>query len=509
MSNPNTLRRVAAILLSTLCLAAHAADDAAAQAATNSASTARILSIFSDISQVPRCSKNEARISAWLVDWARQRKLAVSADAHKNVLITVPASAGYENHPTVILQAHMDMVCQKTADSTHDFSKDPIVLVHDGDWLKARDTTLGADNGIGMAIALALVEDSESPHPKLEVLITTDEEIDMTGAGGVSTALLSGKKFINLDSEAEGFVTLGAAGGIKSEVSLPLARTSLPPDHVAYSLQISGLQGGHSGIDINKGRANANTLIAQALAPSLAIRLIDFNGGSADNAITRAAQASFALPRGQLDALKARVLAFEQATRAKYPSETGLDIKLVPADPMGTSAFAPEDSAKAIALVATLPQGVHEWSKEFKGLPETSNNLGVVKIEKDQLVVSTFQRSFNPAKLTAMASGIDATAASLGAINKRRSAFPTWPPNANSALYQQTLAAYQRQFKTAMKWEVLHAGLECGYIAEKFSDMEIISVGPTVQDVHTTQEKLYLPSLGKLSQLLKEVLKSL
>jgi dipeptidase D len=497
------------LLLSSLCLSTQAADGAAAQAALNSESTARILAVFSDISQVPRCSKDEARISAWLVDWARQRKLAVSADAHKNVLITVPASTGYESRSTVVLQAHMDMVCQKTADSRHDFSKDPIVLVRDGDWLRARDTTLGADNGIGIAIALALLQDSDSPHPKLEVLITTDEEIDMTGAGGVSRNLLSGKKFINLDSESEGFVTLGAAGGIKSEVTLPLARAVLPADQLVYSLQISGLLGGHSGIDINKGRANANVLIAQALAPSLLIRLIDFNGGSADNAITRAAQVRFALPKAQLDSLKAGLLAFEKATRAQYPTETALEIKLAPVELLGAAAYTLEDSAKALALVATLPQGVHEWSTEFKGLPETSNNLGVVKVENDKLIVSTFQRSFSPVKLAAVAVGIDARAASLGAINKPRSAFPTWPPNANSELYKKTLDAYQRQFKTAMKWEVLHAGLECGYIAEKFPDMEIISVGPTVQDVHTTKERLYLPSLGKLAQLLKEVLKTL
>ena len=497
------------ILLTALCLAAQAADGADSQAALNSESTASILSIFSDISQVPRCSKSEARISAWLVDWARQRKLAVSADEHKNVLITVPASAGYESHPTVVLQAHMDMVCQKTADSRHDFSKDPIVLVRDGDWLKARDTTLGADNGIGIAIALALVQDGASPHPKLEVLITTDEEIDMTGAGGVSRTLLSGKKFINLDSETEGFVTLGAAGGMKSEVILPMARAALPPDQLVYSLQISGLLGGHSGIDIHKGRANANTLMAQALAPSLQLRLIDFNGGSADNAITRAAQARFALPKAQLDLLTAGLVAFEKATRAQYPVETGLEIKLAPAELGGAAAFTPEDSAKAMALVATLPQGVQEWSTEFKGLPETSNNLGMVKIENDKLIVSTFQRSFSPVKLAAVTAGIDARAASLGAINKPRSAFPTWPPNANSELFKKTLDAYQRQFKTAMKWEVLHAGLECGYIAEKFSGMEIISIGPTVQDVHTTKERLYVPSLGKLAQLLKDVLKTL
>jgi dipeptidase D len=473
--------------------------------------TTAILSIFEDISQIPRCSKNEAAISDWLVDWADQRGLQVTTDAFKNVLITVPASAGFENQAPIVLQSHMDMVCQKEPDSSHDFMKDPIVLVRDGDWLSAEDTTLGADDGIGIAIALTIADSPSIKHPKLEVLVTTDEEVDMTGAAGLSDTLLTGEKYVNLDSETEGVITIGAAGGIKIDLSLPLAfSTPLPFDQIVFSLEIAGLLGGHSGVDINKGRANANYLAAQALAALAGVvplRLIDFVGGSADNVITQSSEIRFAVSSADVGLLQTSIAQFEQNARDQYPAETGMTVTLTELSNTAQPAVSEADSVNAVSLIASLPQGVYEWSTDLPGQAETSDNIGIVKTQSDALDATTFARSFDPEKLESIASLIETTAATYGASTIRRSAFPAWPPNTDSALYNTFLSSYQDLFGVSITSEIVHAGLECGYIAEKYPGMQIVSIGPTLQDVHSTRERLYVPSLEKIVGLLAEVLR--
>jgi dipeptidase D len=471
--------------------------------------TKRILAIFEDISQVPRCTKHEKAISAWLSRWAAERGLPVKTDAFNNVLISVPPSEGYGVAPPVVLQAHMDMVCQKTADSDHDFSADPIRLVRDGEWLRAKDTTLGADDGIGIAFALFLAEAPKLKHPALELLFTTDEEVDMTGAEGLADDALSAARFINIDSETEGYVTLGAAGGVKLEISLPLAFTALPPDQVTFSLRVNGLLSGHSGLEINKNRANANVLIARAMDGAMPFRLISFAGGSAINAITPASELVFALPPEHTQALKARLAAFEREIRQEYPEETGLSLVLRPASDAADTALSTADSARLIQLVLAVPQGVVQWSKQFSGLPETSNNIGILRTTDTALEMTAFQRSFSPEKLENLAQAIESTAREAGATTNRRSQFPTWPPNPDSVLYQKALTAYDRAFQTPLRTEVLHAGLECGFIAEKYPHMEIISIGPTLEYVHTPKERLHVPSVERISLFLRELLKDL
>lgn len=481
--------------------------------ADDGADTKRILGIFEDISQVPRCSKDEERISAWLVQWAKERNLAVTTDAANNVLISVPASPGLEDSPAVALQAHMDMVCQKTEDSGHDFSTDPIQLVRDGEWLRAKDTTLGADDGIGMAIALFLAEARDLHRPALELLFTTDEEMDMSGAERLSSDALNATRFINIDSEMEGEVTLGAAGGIKMEISLPLTFLPLEPDQSVYSLRVDGLLGGHSGVEIHKNRANANVLVAQVLDEAVPFRLISFDGGSADNAITTVSELVLALAQEHENALKARIAAFEQQARVKYPEETGLALSLKPVAQMSGQAFSQalshDDSSKTLALVLAIPQGVIEWSEQFPGLPETSNNIGIVKTRENTLDLVVFHRSFNPDKLEKLAQGIEQTSVAAGAATSRRSAFPTWPPDTDSELYQKALAAYERSLGSELKTVVLHAGLECGFIAEKYPAMEIISIGPILEDVHTPRERLYVPSVERIALFLRTLLQDL
>lgn len=478
-------------------------------AAQAGAGTVEALDIFGSISQVPRCSRHEERISAWLVDWARQRGLAVRTDGERNVLITVPASRGYEGRPAVALQAHMDMVCQKAADSPHDFARDPIAPVRDGDWLRAKGTTLGADDGIGVAIALALAADPEVRHPPLELLFTTNEEADMTGAAALSRDFLSARRLINVDTEIEGAVVLGSAGGLKSDLTLPLAYAPLVAGERVYVLRVDGLIGGHSGLEIDKNRASATVLLAKLLAGGAPLRMIDLAGGTAANVIPRSAQMTLAVAAGDVGRLQAQIAAAEREIRAQYPQEKSLSIALAPADGVPARAATAADSAKAVRLIAVIPYGVYAWSKEFAGLPQTSNNIGIVRTEKETLYVTTYQRSSDRAQLEEITGLIESAARDAGAASARRGLSPAWPPDAGSALLKQSLATYERLFGAPMKTEVVHAGLECGYIAEKYPGIEIISIGPTIEGAHTAEERLLLPSLDRVWRFMAELLREL
>jgi dipeptidase D len=495
---------LATALLAGSALLACGSDDEFTDADAEQA----MLATFEEINRVPRCSKDETRISAWLVDWARARGFTVTTDAQDNVLITVPATAGWETRPGVVLQAHMDMVCLKTETSTHDFTKDPIPVIRDGDWVHAKDTTLGADDGIGIAIALTIAEKATKPHPKLEILITTDEEKDMTGAAGVSATALTGKRYINLDSEDDTVVTLGAAGGVHTDVESPMALPALSPDQQVFVLKVSGLLGGHSGMDIDKNRANANVLVAQLLAESVPFRLVGMSGGSADNAITTSAEATLAVAADDVEGLQKRVTDFTASARVQYPEETGMAITLAPAANVLQLAASLADSATAMTLITAIPQGVTEWSTEFADLPETSNNIGIVNTTGSAIQIATFQRSFHEDNLHAIAGQIAATSQDAGASSSQRGEFPAWPPNSNSGLYRAVIDAYSKLFGSEMTTSVIHAGLECGYIAEKYPPMEIVSIGPTLENVHTTNERLKVASLRKMWNLVQEVLQA-
>jgi dipeptidase D len=266
--------------------------------------------------------------------------------------------------------------------------------------------------------------------------------------------------------------------------------------------------GGHSGLEIDKHRANANVLIAEALHQDIPFRMISFSGGAADNAITPASEALFTLSPSHVEALKTRIADFARDVRTRYPGEDNLSIALTPLDKSPDQAASAADSARVVELVASIPQGVQEWSKEFAGLPETSNNIGIVKTENEGVHITTFQRSFDPEKLADLARAIEATATNAGAVSARRSTFPTWPPNPDSELYRKALRAYESLFMMPLKKEVLHDGLESGYVVEKYPEMEIISIGPTLENVHTTSERLYIPSLERISLFLRELMRN-
>lgn len=501
------IRALARGLCAGLTCLAHGVGVSSAQTGADLELERAILSTFEQINAVPRCSKDEARISAWLVDWARARGLAVSSDAHRNVLITVPATAGWEDRPGVVLQAHMDMVCAKAEGSAHDFTRDPIPVIRDGDWVRATGTTLGADDGIGIALALTLVERATKPHPKLEVLITADEEKDMSGAAGLDPGLLTGTRYINLDSEDDATVTLGAAGGLHTDIELPLAMTPLAAEMTVFDLKVSGLLGGHSGLDIDKNRPNANILIAELLG-AFPFRLTGIEGGGVANAIATSAVAGIAVAAGDVAALERRVADFAADARVRYPAEAGMTLTLTRAANALQPAASAEASANAVRLLAAIPQGVTAWSEEFDGLPESSSNIGIVTSTDRALAIATFQRSFRADHLQALAQRIAAHARAAGATSIQRGSFPAWPPNTGTGLYRAVLASYSKLFGAPMATSVVHAGLECGYIAAKYPAMEIVSIGPTLENVHTSNERLKVSSLPKLWNLLQEVVQA-
>ena len=443
------------------------------------------------------------------MSWAEERGLPVKTDEHLNVLISVPAAEGFEDLPAVVLQAHMDMVCQKTEESDHDFSTDPIRLIWDGNWLRADGTTLGADNGIGIAITLALAEDSELQRPALELLFTTDEEQGMSGAAGLSTEWLSGEYYINIDWETEGSIALGAAGGVAMISTIPLSFSDIEDSSTVFSLTVDGLQGGHSGVDIHKNRANANLLIAEALSDSLPFRLIRFSGGTAQNAITTSSEMIFALSRNHADQFRSQFSQFEASVRERFKDETGLSMSLTEIDDTVYYAATEEESATVIQFMMNIPQGVYEWSEQFPGLPETSNNTGIVQTEGQGVAITTFHRSFDAAKLQEVTGIIMGEAAAAGGSAEVLSASPSWQPDPDSRLCKMAMAAYERLFNKPLELIVVHAGLECGYIAEKYPGMEIISAGPTIEDVHTPRERLYIPSVEKVTVFLQTLLQDL
>lgn len=475
----------------------------------DSAETRKILATLAGIGQIPRCSKDEGRISAWLMQWAAQHKFPAVADAHKNVIVNVPGSAGRVNQPPVALQAHMDMVCAKTSESTHDFATQPIEWVRDGDWLHANKTTLGADDGIGVAIAMYLATEPGIDRPPLELVFTTDEEIDMSGAAGLAPDAIKAKRYINIDWETEGSLALGSAGGIKRDVTLPMTFSALDGGWDTYRLEITGLRGGHSGLSAGKGHANANVLLAQELQAVGPFRLAAFEGGTADNAFAPSATAVFAVPHDNSAAMPGALNQVEQSIRAKYPDEKGLNVSLTSVTDPPSAFSSPADSKTLVGLLLDIPQDVYEWSTILPGLPETSNNIGVVHTADSSVIIKTFHRSFNPTKLEAFTQVVQDAATRAGATTVRRSAFPTWPPVPESALYKASLAAYEKAFGTKLATVIVHAGLECGFIAEKYPGIDIVSVGPTLIDVHTPDERLYVPSVDRVLTFIRQILKDI
>jgi len=469
-----------------------------------------ILNIFQQIAAIPRASQHEELISEWLQNWASRKGFESQIDNAGNLLIRVDATPGYENAPTLILQGHMDMVCEKTPDSPHDFTKDPIRCIIEGEWLHAEKTTLGADNGIAIALAVALVENPEVIHPALELLFTVEEEIGLAGALHLQDGFVNGKILVNLDSEEEGVFIIGCAGGIKSNIELRLNFLPIMWKEHAYKIMVNGLKGGHSGVDINKNRASANKLIARFLGDvveAIPLRIADVRGGSAHNAIAREAQATILINEKDKPELENRLVTFQQIVNDEF---TGLEdsIYFSLTDAQAKRAATDVESQKIVALLQALPHGVFKMSNSIAGFVETSNNLAIIDMKDDELMIMSSQRSMVSSQLAEITKRIGAIALLSGAQVFEVDKYPTWKPKPNSPLLVRSCKIYEQLFNTSARIEAIHAGLECGQIGEIYEGMDMISIGATIHDAHSPQERLYIPSLHRIWSFLVELLKS-
>jgi len=463
--------------------------------------TKKILHAFEQISQVPRPSKREEKIVAWLLNWAAENGLPARSDEAGNIVIKVPATPGYEQSETLVLQGHMDMVCEKTRDSNHDFDRDPIELVYTGDgWLTANKTTLGADNGIAIAMAMVVATDKQLAHPPLEILFTTDEETGLTGASSLKAGFIEGKQLLNVDSEDEGVFTVGCAGGEDARVAMPFATGDSLPGYSAFRLEGSDMSGGHSGVDIILGRANAIKLLFRAiqqLSRLTDVRIAKLSGGTTRNAIPRDCEAVLLLPEKDKAKAQELVAELERKLQSEYRT-TDPRLQLTLSEENGEfKAASASTTRRAIDLVLAYPDGVAAMSKDIDGLVETSNNLATVNIEKGNLVILSNQRSSNMDKLALVGDRILAVARLAGAVGEISGTYPSWKPNMESKLLARCLQVYEKRFGRQPRVEAIHAGLECGIIGSKYAGMDMISFGPTIKYPHSPDEKIDIASIGK------------
>ena len=476
----------------------------------------RVFDIFAEICKVPRPSKHEERISKWLQDFAAAHGIECIADEAMNVIMRVPATPGYENHEGVILQAHMDMVAEKDGNVQHDFTKDPIETFVDGEWLKAKGTTLGADDGIGIAMALAAITDKELAHPAIECLFTVDEETGLTGAMKLQDGVLRHKRLINLDSEDDGQIFIGCAGGIDTLAkmhydkveSLKLKVESLFP----VRLSVSGLIGGHSGDDINKGRANANQLIVWFLAriwPQTQVQLASIQGGNLRNAIAREAEAVICVPSAFKEQIRIEWNHFVAQMEGVFGEvEKEMHLELESCD-MPTTFIPAEKAYKLVMALCECPHGMIAMSHEMPGLVETSTNLASIKMKEGFIEVNTSQRSSIEASKHHLKWAVEQALSMACDEVTHGDGYPGWAPNPNSPLLEVVKKAYTDLFRAEPKVLAIHAGLECGLFLEKYPYLDMVSFGPQMVGVHSPQERLSIPSTERCYQWLCQTLKSL
>ena len=463
----------------------------------------------------PGVLKNEEQIVLWLKQWAEGNQFQVNMGAGGNMVISVGPSAGFEQAPVIIIQGHVDMVCEKSPDSDHNFTTDPIRHVFDGDWLRADKTTLGADNGIAIALAMALATDDNVSHPPLELLFTVDEETGLTGAKLLEPGFVNGRVLLNVDSETEGEFTVGCAGGRNTHVSRKIEFEDLAEGSPVFRVYMQGLHGGHSGLDIHKQRANANKILARTLdriLKSCGIRLVALKGGTAHNAIPRDAEAVIACAPSEAESVSKAVSDFEAVVQAEYAAiepRLAIGLTVLESGTMDSRAALSEQETRAVIdLVLSLPHGVMGMSPDFEGLVETSNNLATVQISETSLQILTSQRSSVMSRMDEVTSIINATAALAGADSQSDSEFAPWTPDMESSLLKRCQEVYEDVSGRRPVIQSLHAGLEPAIIGDKYEGMDMISFGPTMEDPHSPNERLYVPSIGKVWDFMAALLAS-
>ena len=468
--------------------------------------------IFAKICSIPHPSYHEEQLAEHIMGWAKEKGLHAERDQVGNILIRKPATAGMENRKPVVLQAHLDMVPQKNNDTVHDFTKDPIQPYIDGEWVKARGTTLGADNGIGMASALAVLADDSVEHGPLEVLLTMTEEAGMDGAFGLQANWLQADILINTDSEEEGEIYMGCAGGIDFISTLPLSREAIPAGFETFKLTLKGLKGGHSGGDIHLGLGNANKLLARFLAghaAELDLRLVDFNGGTLRNAIPREAFATVAVSAAKADELKKLSSVYLEILKNELSAkEKNLTVVLesVTTDKVALTA---QSRDTFVQLLNATPNGVIRNSAVAKGVVETSLNVGVVTMGDDSAEIICLIRSLIDSGKEYVVSMLESLGTLAGAKTSAKGSYPGWQPDASSPVMALVRETYQRLFNSTPNIQVIHAGLECGLFKKPYPDMDMVSIGPTITGPHSPDEQVHIESVGHYWTLLTELLKAI
>ena len=466
-----------------------------------------IFTYFEEISQIPRGSGNEAGVADYLVRFAKQHGLDHVRDANNNVLIRKAATPGREGDAPILFQGHTDMVCEKNGDVAHDFEHDPIRLIQSGNELTADGTTLGADNGIAVAMMLAMLDGTLIDHPALECLFTTEEETGMGGAIAFDYSLLKARYMVNLDSEEEHIVTVGCAGGIRSDLTIPVSYASIG-DRTLCRISLTGLGGGHSGADIHTGRQSANLLLGRLLASLDDVRLVSVEGGSKDNAITREATAVVAVPDVAAASMKLLALGDEIAGElVKEDENCRISCeRLTEAEAAELPQVMDETTtARVLGVLCNAPCGVLAMSREVEGLVEYSRNLGIVRTNEGAVRMTFTSRASRESRLDATITTMNALAAMVGGTVNHHSRYPGWEYAAESAVRDAYTEAYRNVCGGNMHILAIHAGLECGYIKKQIPDMDIISVGPNMKDIHSPDEVLYLDSVERVWRVLVDL----
>ncbi len=468
----------------------------------------QVFAYFEKICSIPHGSGNTKAISDYLVSFAEEKGLRYIQDSLNNVIIFCPGSCGYEDHPPVILQGHMDMVCEKDDQCALDMEKDGLDIDHDGTWVFAHGTTLGGDNGIAVAYGLALLADPTIPHPPLEVVFTVDEETGMYGAAGIDLSMLQGRTLINADSEEEGVFTVSCAGGARGTITVPASRRAVYGPCI--KLTVEGLQGGHSGVEIHKNRANANKvmgILLERVQNIMPLCMTGFSGGAKDNAIPRSCQVTLVAMGMHLERINEITETLQKEIREQFDEPYAV-IRGDDVEALGGNALSTEDTARIIALLNAVPNGVQAWSRDIEGLVQTSLNLGVADLSDELRLTFAVRSSVNQEKRELL-DQLRELAQQFGGSYSETGDYPAWEYKKESHLRDVMVQTYRQMFDKDPQVVAIHAGLECGLLSEKLPGLDCVSIGPDMQDIHTSRERLHIQSTQRTWNFLLEILKNL
>ena len=467
-----------------------------------------VFAYFEKLCSIPHGSGNTKLISDYLVSFARENGIQYIQDDLNNVILFTPGTCGYEDHPAVIIQGHMDMVCEKDADCPIDMEQQGLDITHDGQWVFANGTTLGGDNGIAVAYILALLADNSIAHPPIEAVITVDEETGMYGAAGIDLSMLKGRTLINADSEDEGIFTVSCAGGARGTITLPVTRRAVYGPCI--KLTVEGLQGGHSGVEIHKNRANANKvmgILLERVQKLMPLCLTKFSGGAKDNAIPRSCQVTLVAMGIHLERINEITENLQKEIREQFDEPDAI-VRGDDVDALGGNALTTEDTAKVIALLCDVPNGVQSWSQDIDGLVQTSLNLGVAELSEELRLTFAVRSSVNQEKRVLL-DQLKALAEKYEGNYSETGDYPAWEYRKDSTLRDVMVETYRRMFQKEPQVVAIHAGLECGLLSEKLPGLDCVSIGPDMQDIHTSRERLNIASTERTWKFLLEILKNL